>query len=318
MHALRSIAGVCSVALVVNGCATASKDLTATYVSPLQYQAYDCDQLAAEIQRISGRVNQLGGRLDEAANNDKGIMAVGLILFWPALFALGGTKQQEAEYSRLKGEYDAIEQQAIIKKCPFASAVSTTASNAAAPTSASTGSNQTVASTSPANVVQTPKFSANSVSSTEPPTSVAAAPPPAAIRVSDTAQRLDPPATPMPTAAAAAVSPPPAPAAPTIMQVSDTLPAAASPNHAIAAPAQLPVTAAPALTPAVAQVNGASPPVVSKRMFNAERLAKAAGCDAPVATVNISVPTYETFTVRCSNIDPMSIRCDDSACRELR
>jgi hypothetical protein len=53
-------------------------------------------------------------------------------------------------------------------------------------------------------------------------------------------------------------------------------------------------------------------------MFNAERFAKTSGCDAPVATVNISAATYETFTVRCSNLDPMSIRCDDGACRELK
>lgn len=63
------------------------------------------------------RVNQLGGRLDEAASNDKAITGVGMVLFWPALFALGGTKQQEAEYARLKGEYDAIQQTAITKKC---------------------------------------------------------------------------------------------------------------------------------------------------------------------------------------------------------
>jgi hypothetical protein len=99
------------------GCATASKDLTATYASPMQYQGYDCDQIAAEELRISARVSQLGGRLDEAAGNDKAIVAVGAILFWPILFALGGTKQQEAEYSRLKGEYDALEQQAVLKKC---------------------------------------------------------------------------------------------------------------------------------------------------------------------------------------------------------
>ena len=41
-----------------------------------------------------------------------------MILFWPALFALGGTKQQEAEYARLKGEYDAVQQAAIAKKFP--------------------------------------------------------------------------------------------------------------------------------------------------------------------------------------------------------
>lgn len=67
--------------------------------------------------RISGRVNQLTGQLNEAASNDKAIAGIGMILFWPALFALGGTKQQEAELSRLKGEYDAIESTATSKKC---------------------------------------------------------------------------------------------------------------------------------------------------------------------------------------------------------
>jgi hypothetical protein len=106
--------------LILSGCATASKDISTTYVSPIQYQSYDCAQLAAETQRIQVRVNQLGGRLDEAAENDKAITGVGVILFWPALFALGGTKEQEAEYARLKGEYDAVQQSAVLKKCPGA------------------------------------------------------------------------------------------------------------------------------------------------------------------------------------------------------
>lgn len=86
-------------------------------MSPLQYQGYDCLQLAAETQRIQSRVAQVGGRLDQAATNDKMITGAGAILFWPALFFLGGTKQQEAEYARLKGEYDGIQQAAIQKKC---------------------------------------------------------------------------------------------------------------------------------------------------------------------------------------------------------
>lgn len=102
---------------ILSACATAGKDISSTYVSPMQYANYDCEQLRAESMRISGRVNQLTGRLDEAASNDKAIAGVGLILFWPALFALGGTKQQEAELSRLKGEYDAIEATATTKKC---------------------------------------------------------------------------------------------------------------------------------------------------------------------------------------------------------
>ena len=102
---------------ILTACATAGKDISSTYVSPMQYTNYDCEQLRTESMRISSRVNQLTGRLDEAASNDKAIMGVGLILFWPALFALGGTKQQEAELSRLKGEYDAIEATATTKKC---------------------------------------------------------------------------------------------------------------------------------------------------------------------------------------------------------
>jgi hypothetical protein len=116
----RYIATIVSVALALSGCATTSKDITASYVSPLTYQSYDCDQLAAEAQRIQVRFQELGGRLDEASTNDKVITTVGVILFWPILFALGGNKQQEAEYARLRGEYDALQQAAIAKKCPGA------------------------------------------------------------------------------------------------------------------------------------------------------------------------------------------------------
>ena len=116
---------VCVVAVVgLVGCATASKDVPTTYVSPLQYQGYDCGQLGQEQQRIQVRANQLAGRLDEANSNDKVITGVGAIIFWPALFALGGTKQQEQEFSRLKGESDAINHVAVQKRCnPQAAAV---------------------------------------------------------------------------------------------------------------------------------------------------------------------------------------------------
>ena len=109
------------------GCSTASQKITAEYISPIQYQSYDCDQLAQESNRILVRVKQLGVRLDQAASNDKAIGVVGAVLFWPALFALGGTKQQEAEYARLKGEYDAVSQAQILKKC---SAIATTSPKA--------------------------------------------------------------------------------------------------------------------------------------------------------------------------------------------
>ena len=119
MEYQKAISGALAAA-VLAGCATASKDITPTYVSPIQYQTYDCEQLSAESLRLTQRVQQLGGRLDEASTNDKTITAAGIILFGPALFVLGGTKQQEAEFARLKGEHDALQQAAIGRKCPGA------------------------------------------------------------------------------------------------------------------------------------------------------------------------------------------------------
>ena len=115
-HAARMVACVVAVSFLA-GCATASKDVATAYVSPTQYQAYDCTQLSAEAQRLQVRYTELGGRLDQAASNDKTLTGVGIILFWPALFALGGTKNQEAEYGRLRGEYEAVQQASIQKKC---------------------------------------------------------------------------------------------------------------------------------------------------------------------------------------------------------
>lgn len=113
----KTILSISIATLILNGCATSSSNIAASYTSPIQYQSHDCEQLANEAQRIHGRASQLAGRLDEAAGNDKLLMGAGLILFWPALFALGGTKQQEADYARLKGEYDAVQLAMINRKC---------------------------------------------------------------------------------------------------------------------------------------------------------------------------------------------------------
>src|SRR5690242_17580072 len=114
-------------------------------------------------------------------------------------------------------------------------------------------------------------------------------------------------------AAPAAVAPPPAQVVPAVRRVSEPT--------ASGSAVQVGTPAAPSsgTSPAMVQATVGSPSAVaSKRMFNAERFAKASGCDLPAATVNISAAAYETLTVRCSNADPMSIRCDDSSCREVR
>lgn len=84
----------------------------------MHYKDYDCDQIAGELERVSRRANELHGSLKKTANNDNAQMAVGMVLFWPALFFLeGGDGPEAAEYGRLKGERDALEKVAIQKKC---------------------------------------------------------------------------------------------------------------------------------------------------------------------------------------------------------
>lgn len=106
----------------VSACSTAAKDITPASVSPAIYSNYDCDQVRLELLRVSTEVNTMTGKLDKNRENDNLTTTAGIILFWPALFFLGGTKEQEARYAQLKGEYSALEQTSIIKKCSLKSA----------------------------------------------------------------------------------------------------------------------------------------------------------------------------------------------------
>jgi hypothetical protein len=117
------------VCLVLTACASGSKNITPSYVSPLQYSAYDCDQLDSEAHRINVRASELTEMLDDAEQDDRIITAGTSVLtltpgflIWPLTMAigaafLGGYKKQEAEYADLKGVQDAIQQAAIMKKC---------------------------------------------------------------------------------------------------------------------------------------------------------------------------------------------------------
>ena len=102
----------------IAGCATQPSDLPTTYVSPNQYQHYSCEQITMEMNRASRKANELQARLKKDADNDAAQMALGVIIFWPALFFLeGGDGPEAAEYSRLKGEFEALEEISVQKKC---------------------------------------------------------------------------------------------------------------------------------------------------------------------------------------------------------
>jgi len=112
--------------LLLAACATQPEEISAAYVSPLHYRNYDCEQLEMESERVLRRSQELYFSLKDEADTDEAQMAIGLILLWPTLFFVeGGDDYRAMEYSRLKGERDAIERTSIQKKCaiefqPFA------------------------------------------------------------------------------------------------------------------------------------------------------------------------------------------------------
>ena len=107
---------------IITGCSKTAKNISPTYVSPLQYQHYSCDQIRQELLRVNRRVLEVSGQQDNAAGKDAVALGVGLVVFWPALFfMIGGDKKEEL--ARLKGEYEAIESAAIEKECNVAAEI---------------------------------------------------------------------------------------------------------------------------------------------------------------------------------------------------
>ena len=107
------------VALSLTACAPSAEDVRPSYVSPLQYQGYSCRQIRSEMMVVARHVSEVSGTQDHHAGNDAAATAVGVVLFWPALFFLA-SKDDRAELARLKGEYDALEDAAIHKDCSVA------------------------------------------------------------------------------------------------------------------------------------------------------------------------------------------------------
>ncbi len=114
---MRKSAVAVSAALLLGACAKDASQVGATYVSPIEYESYTCQQLAEEAARVSSRAAEASGVQDQKATNDKVAMGVGLIIFWPALLFTKGNDENTAELARLKGQMDAIEQASIQKHC---------------------------------------------------------------------------------------------------------------------------------------------------------------------------------------------------------
>ena len=69
------------------------------------------------MDHVGRRTNELYMSLAKEAKADKWQTGIGIVIFWPALFLLeGGDGPEAVEYARLKGEYEALRQNAIQRR----------------------------------------------------------------------------------------------------------------------------------------------------------------------------------------------------------
>lgn len=96
--------------LIVSGCASSPKSDPA-YVSPNHYANYNCNQISAEMQRLSGRLEQA-----ERANATGQVLDTAL-----AAYAISRghrrSRSDDTQYRRLVNQYDVLEQTSIQKEC---------------------------------------------------------------------------------------------------------------------------------------------------------------------------------------------------------
>ena len=73
----------------LGGCPSSAADITPTFVSPVTYQSFTCQQLGLEAQSISARASALTGAQDRQRTK---ATTAAVIIFWPAAFLVGGDK----------------------------------------------------------------------------------------------------------------------------------------------------------------------------------------------------------------------------------
>lgn len=96
----------------VAGCAKTPESIAPAYVSPLNYQALDCDQIAEETARVETALVQVYAQQRDARTND----IVGVIFLGLPVSSLSGDNVA-SQVARLKGEQETLRKTATHKRC---------------------------------------------------------------------------------------------------------------------------------------------------------------------------------------------------------
>ena len=112
-YPLRAVAHVL-IALLLSACASSSGNILAQYVPPEKYQGLTCRAIGAEGERVTSRVAEISG--DPNASGAAWFVAPSIVVHWPTPW-LATAEEGSAELSKLKGEFEALEQASALKRC---------------------------------------------------------------------------------------------------------------------------------------------------------------------------------------------------------
>jgi len=102
--------------LILDGCATEPDEGP---TSAADFELFDCPQLKEHAQHVSKAALEVAGLRDSKGAGDLAATNSGIVVFWPAAFMATGEGAQADEISRLKTEFEAIQQASMQKNCSF-------------------------------------------------------------------------------------------------------------------------------------------------------------------------------------------------------
>jgi len=113
-YSLRAVGHVL-IAFLLSGCASSSGSILAQYVPPEKYQGLTCREIGAEGERVASRVAEISG--DSNTSGTAWLVAPSIVVHWPTTPWFATSEEEATELSKLKGEFEALEQAAERKRC---------------------------------------------------------------------------------------------------------------------------------------------------------------------------------------------------------
>lgn len=123
---------------VLSACVSNPSNIAATYVNHAQYASMPCEEVQAELQRVSTREADLSNRQHQNYVTDTVLLTAGLVAFWPALLLMPATTDRKSEIAQMRGEKEALER-ASVRQCSTRMAQAATASTSLTGMPATTG-----------------------------------------------------------------------------------------------------------------------------------------------------------------------------------